>query len=54
MAVIIAVVIKFYVRHGAITLKALNSRISSFQFGISDKSDKLGRFHWILFQKIKL
>ena len=40
MSVIVAVVVKSYVRSSAISLKALNYRISNFQFGISDKCDK--------------
>ena len=44
MSVIISVVIKHYVRTGAISIKALNNRISNFQFGISDKCDKFGLF----------
>ena len=44
MAVIIAVVVKYYVRSGAISLKVLNYRISNFCFGISDKCDKFGPF----------
>jgi len=44
MSVIVAVVVKSYVRSGAISLKALNYRISNFQFGISDKCDKFVPF----------
>ena len=44
MAVIVAVVVKSYVRSGAISVKELNSRIAKFQFGISDKTDKFGPF----------
>jgi len=44
MAVIVAVVVKYYVRSGAISVKELNSRIENFQFGIADRCDKFGPF----------
>jgi len=44
MAVITAVVVKSYVRSGAISLKVLNCRIANFHFGISDRCDKFGPF----------
>ena len=44
MAVIVAVVIKSYVRKGAISVKILNSRIANFPFGCSDNSDKFVPF----------
>ena len=44
VAVIIGVVVKSYVRCGAISVKELNCRIVNFQFGISDRCDKFGPF----------